>query len=85
MYLTGYQEASRKHLLTGFLHGFRWHFQGLKRAHFPTILFQHLSTDIVDQKLAKEIPAGRIIGPFEKPLKASQSVSFGSYSQKRAR
>ena len=28
MYLTGYQEASRTHLLTGFLHGFRLHFQG---------------------------------------------------------
>jgi len=44
MYLTGYQEASRKHLLTGFLHGFVCIFKGLKRAHVPTILFQHLST-----------------------------------------
>jgi len=44
VYLTGYQEVSRKHLLDGFLHGSRLHFQDLKRAHVPTILFQRLST-----------------------------------------
>lgn len=68
MYLTGYQEASRKHLLTGFLHGFRLHFQGPQEGSCSNNLVSASEhSDIVDQKLAKEIQAGRIIGPFEKP------------------
>ena len=68
VYLTGYQEASRKHLLAGFLHGFRLHFQGPQEGSCSNDLVSASEhADIVDQKLAKEIQAGRIIGPFEKP------------------
>lgn len=68
VYLTGYQEVSRKHLLAGFLHGFSLHFQGPQEGSCPSNLvsaFEH--SDIVDHKLAKEIQAGRIIGPFNLP------------------
>ena len=68
MYLTGYQEASRKHLLAGFLHGFRLHFQGPSEGSSSNNLVSASEhANIVDQKLAKEIQAGRIIGPFDKP------------------
>ena len=76
MYLTGYQEASRKHLLAGFLHGFRLYFHGLSEGSSSNNLVSASEhANIVDQRLAKEIQAGRIIGPFDNPplhnLKAS--------------
>ena len=76
VYLTGYQEASRKHLLAGFSHGFRLHFQGPQEGLCSNNLVsasEHAS--IVDQKLAKEIQAGRIIRPFEKPPLHNLKVS----------
>ena len=76
VYLTGYQEASRKHLLTGFSHGFRLHFQGPQEGSCSNNLVSASEhADIVDQKLAKEIQAGRIIGPFEKPPLHNLKVS----------
>ena len=76
VYLTGYQEASRKHLLAGFSHGFRLHFQGPQEGSCSNNLVsasEHVG--IVDQKLAKEIQAGRIIRPFEKPPLHNLKVS----------
>ena len=68
VYLTGYQEASRKHLLAGFSLGFRLHFQGPQEGSCSNNLVSASEhADIADQKLAEEIQAGRIIGPFEKP------------------
>ena len=68
VYLTGYQEASRKHLLAGFSHGFRLHFQGPQEGSCSSNLVSASEhAGIVDQKLAKEIQAGRIIRSFEKP------------------
>ena len=76
VYLNGYQEASRKHLLAGFLHGFRLHFQGPSEGSSSNNLVSASEhANIVDQKLAKEIQAGRIIGPFDKPPLHNLKVS----------
>ena len=76
VYLTGYQEASRKHLLAGFLHGFRLYFQGPSEGSSSNNLVSASEhANIVDQKLAKEIQAGRIIGPFDKPPLHNLKVS----------
>lgn len=67
-YLAGYNENSRKHLLSGFSHGFRLHFQGPLEGSYSNNLFSASEhSNIVDLKLAKEIQAGRIMGPFATP------------------
>ena len=51
-----------------FLHGFRLHFQEPQIGHVSTNLLsaaQH--PEIVDSKLAKEVLAGRVLGPFKHP------------------
>lgn len=67
-YLMGYDAQRCQELVSGFIHGFRLHFQGPPIGLFAQNLqsaFQH--PDIVDLKLRKEISEGRIQGPFAEP------------------
>ena len=65
-YLEGYNVEAYEELLSGFLHGFRLHFHGPQIGQVSTNLLsaaQH--SEIVDSKLAKELFAGRVLGPFK--------------------
>lgn len=64
-YLEGYNLPLYEELLSGFLHGFCLHFYGPELGHVSTNLpsaAQH--PEIVDSKLAKEVLAGRVLGPL---------------------
>ena len=55
-------------LQKGFTEGFQLHFQGpVTGSFFRQLSFSNKQPEIVDNKLAKEIHAGRIIGPFDLP------------------
>ena len=60
--LVNYPEALS--LCQGFLYGFPIHFEGL---HASNLLSAQQSPHVVDQKLAKELPAPRLEGPFDSP------------------
>ena len=67
-YLEGYNVQLYEELISGFSHGFRLHFHGPQIGHVSTNLLsvaQH--TEVVDSKLAKEVLAGRVLGPFKHP------------------
>ena len=75
-YLTGYPENLRKHLLSGFSHGFRLHYNGpLESSQSTNLVSAAEHSAIVDQKLAKEIQAGRIMGPFAEPPLPNLKIS----------
>ena len=75
-YLTGYEDNLRKHLLSGFLYGFRLHYHGpLESSHSTNLVSASEHSDMVDQKLAKEIQAGRIMGPFAEPPLPNLKIS----------
>ena len=70
-YLDGYDARCYKELLSGFVQGFRLHFQGAQLDQFSDNLrsaFQH------DNTLRSEICEGRIRGPFEHPPFANLKV-----------
>ena len=67
-YLEGYNEQLYEELISGFLHGLRLHFHEPQIGHVSTNLLpaaQH--PEIVDSKQAKEVLAGRVLGPFKHP------------------
>ena len=67
-YLEGYNVQAYEELLSDFLHGFRLHFHGPQIGQVSTNLLsaaQH--PELVDSKLAKEVLAGRVLGPFKHP------------------
>ena len=67
-YLEGYNVQLYEELISDFSHGFRLHFHGPQIGHVSTNLLsvaQH--TEVVDSKLAKEVLAGRVLGPFKHP------------------
>ena len=64
LYLEAYKDSLYHQLLSGFLQGFRLHFEGPQIGQISNNLLsatQH--PEIVDNKLANEIQEGRIIGP----------------------
>lgn len=75
--LEGYHLPLRQQLLTGFSDGFHIHFQGKFQSSFhPKNLssaFEH--PEVIDDKLKKEISAGRIVGSFERPPFADYMIS----------
>ena len=80
-YLEGYNVQTYEELLSGFLHGFCLHFHGPQISQVSTNLLsaaQH--PEIVDSKLAKEVLAGRVLGPFKHPPFDNFSVPLGGYS-----
>ena len=67
-FLQGYPIHLNESLQKGFTEGFQLHFQGPVTGHFSGNLVSAINNpEIVDNKLAKEIHAGRIIGPFDQP------------------
>lgn len=67
-FLQGYPTHLNESLQKGFTEGFQLHFQGPVTGHFSGNLVSAINNpEIVDNKLAKEIHAGRIIGPFDQP------------------
>ena len=67
-YLEGYEAHLYRAIISGFVQGFRLHFEGPQVGQFwknRLSAMQH--PDIVDSKLTKEILEGRIRGPFEHP------------------
>ena len=67
-FLQGYPTHLNESLQKGFTEGFQLHFQGPVTGHFSDNLVSAINNpEIVDNKLAKEIHAGRIIGPFDQP------------------
>ncbi len=70
-WLEGYDLTERKYLVSGFRHGFH-----IPQTNPPCQTDTHMhkkhasatqNLDIVDQKLQKELLAGRIAGPFQRP------------------
>ena len=78
-YLEGYNEQLYEELISGFLPGFRLHFYGPQLGHVSTNLLSAAEhPEFVDSKLAKEVPAGRVQGPFKRPPFDNSRVSpFG--------
>ena len=55
-------------LCEGFLYGFPIHFEGPRVSSVaPNLLSAQQSPHVVDQKLAKELAAHRLAGPFDSP------------------
>ncbi|XP_069120279.1 uncharacterized protein [Argopecten irradians] len=66
--LQGYDQGKASYLVNGFTEGFKFHFQGEPSHEFCNNLVSAKDMpEIVDDKLAKEIQAGRIAGPFPNP------------------
>ncbi|XP_069123083.1 uncharacterized protein [Argopecten irradians] len=66
--LQGYDQGKASYLVNGFTEGFQFHFQGEPSHEFCNNLVSAKDMpEIVDEKLAKEIQAGRIAGPFSNP------------------
>ena len=56
-------------LSDGFTHGFSLHFHGIRESsQAKTLLSAVQNPTIVDAKIAKELAAGRLAGPFDSPL-----------------
>ena len=65
-YLEGYSEEQRSYLFDGFTNGFRLHFTGLRTSQDSHNLKSAIDNPIVVKaKLASELQAGRIAGPFQ--------------------
>ena len=55
-------------LSDGFTHGFPLHFQGIRESsHAKNLLSAVQNPTVVDAKIAKELAAGRLVGPFDSP------------------
>ena len=55
-------------LSDGFTHGFPLHFQGIRESsHAKNLLSAVRNPTVVDAKIAKELAAGRLAGPFDSP------------------
>lgn len=79
VYLEGYDNALKQELLSGFRNGFRLNYVGprqFREADNLASVAQNMET--VNQKLSKEIHAGRMEGPFvEPPFKNLQVSPLG--------
>lgn len=65
--LQGFEK--RQYLVDGFTNGFKFHFQGLDcPVEVPNNSTVKKNPKAVDQKLAEELAANRIAGPFDLPL-----------------
>lgn len=65
VYLEGYDDQLSQGLVSGFVYGFRLHFQGTPNGRFALYLQSALhNPENVDRKLNKEICEGNIRGPF---------------------
>lgn len=66
-YLSGYP-GKFYYLLCGLLNGFRLHYYGPIESSFSNNLFSASEhPDRLDQKLIRQIQAGRVVGPFSEP------------------
>ena len=54
-------------LSDGFTHGFPLHFQGIQESSHAKNLLSAVQNPTVDAKIAKELAAGRLAGPFDSP------------------
>lgn len=64
-YLSNYDEHKKAYLLNGFTHGFKLEFHGFRGFQYSENLKSALdSSEIVSNKLGKEVETGRIAGPF---------------------
>ena len=74
--LSGYDPSIADRLVSGFQNGFQLHFQGQRlsrSSHNLQSAFENMS--VVNNKLEKEILAGRIAGPFNEPPFSSFIIS----------
>ena len=66
--LLHYTPSATLYLADGFIHGFPLHFEGPRLAYAaPNLLSARQQPSVVDAKLAKELTAQRIAGPFDTP------------------
>ena len=66
--LSGYNHSTVMFLYCGFTHGFPLHFDGERRSsQAKNLLSAQHNPEAVDAKIAKELAAGRLAGPFQSP------------------
>ena len=66
--LSGYNHSTVTFLSCGFTHGFPLHFDGERRSsQAKNLLSAQHNPEAVDAKIAKELAAGRLAGPFQSP------------------
>jgi len=85
-YLEKYpKKKDRSTLLSGFAHGFRLCYSGIRRPREAPCLKTALdNVDVVKIKLRKELDLGRIVGPFRhRPLKNLQCSPLGLVPKKQ--
>ena len=67
-YLKGYNNVTSDYLIQGFLHGFSIRYFGsLLAIRSPNLKSAMDNPTSVNDKLSKELAAGRIVGPFDSP------------------
>lgn len=75
-YLTGYDPVRAQFLLKGFRSGFHLEFEGKRGYQFSPNLKSALENkEVVNDKIFKELQAGRIQGPFSDPPIPSIKIS----------
>ncbi|XP_062604208.1 uncharacterized protein LOC134266009 isoform X1 [Saccostrea cucullata] len=75
-YLVGYDKSKTLYLLDGFRNGFKLEYEGDRGFQYSPNLKSALEKkDIVNQKISKELSAGRIAGPFPNPPFDSLKIS----------
>ena len=66
--LSGYNHSTVMFLSDGFTHGFPLHFQRIRESSYAKNLLSTVQNPtLVDAKIAKELAAGRLAGPFDSP------------------
>ena len=74
--LSGYNHSTVMFLSDGFTHCFPLHFQGIRESsHAKSLLSAVQNPTVVDAKIAKELAAGRLAGPFDSPPISPSVVS----------
>ena len=67
-FLSGYTPFIAEHLVSGFTFGFSIHHEGQRiSSHSQNLISALHNPDVVDLKIEKELLAGHLLGPFEKP------------------
>ncbi len=68
-FLEGYDLKEREFITQGFKNGFHLHFEGDRNfvIETPNMKSANKNPEKIWEKIAKEVNAGRVAGPFEKP------------------
>jgi hypothetical protein len=86
IWLNNYKSYEAHILLNGFKYGFRLNYSGPSRASVSKNLNSLLQPELAQQKIQKEIDAGRVAGPFTvSPYKKHANLAYLLSSKEKSR